>query len=360
MEKLDCRSLLETDLTQICLENNLKKFRANQVFQWVQQKGAHHWQEMKNIGQEDQKKLAQVLSLEPLAIKRVQSSQDGTRKFLFGLADGENIETVLMDYENIFSRDRHTICLSTQVGCPVGCSFCATGMAGFRRNLQVGEITGQVLEVMRKMQEEDPDFKVTNIVFMGMGEPLLNYEAVRKAIQILNSPNGQNIGMRRMTISTSGVVPKIIELAKDNPQVGLAISLHSVQDEVRDKLVPMNKKYPIARLMEACREYSALTNRRITFEVALNNQNATRAEAVGLVKLLHGMLAHVNLIPVNPVEGSKVKRAKREEVARFKKVLETGGIPFSVREEKGVDIDAACGQLRQRVECERNESVDQI
>ncbi|HHV65253.1 MAG TPA: 23S rRNA (adenine(2503)-C(2))-methyltransferase RlmN [Peptococcaceae bacterium] len=359
MEKLDCRSLLEVELTQICLENGLKKFRASQVFNWVQGKGAHNWQEMKNISREDQRKLSQILSLQPLAILRKQCSQDGTRKFLFGLADGENIETVLMDYEKTESRSRHTICLSTQVGCPVGCAFCATGMAGFRRNLQVGEIVGQVLEVWREMQQEDPEFKVTNIVFMGMGEPLLNYEAVMKAIQVLNSHNGQNIGIRRMTISTSGVVPKIIQLGKDNPQVGLAISLHSVRDEVRDKLVPMNKKYPIARLMDACREYSALTNRRITFEVALNNQNTIRAEAEGLVKLLQGMLAHVNLIPVNPVQGSKVKRPSREEVAKFKRILEAGGIPVSLREEKGVDIDAACGQLRQRVECEMYESVDQ-
>lgn len=346
-------------MTQICLENDIKKFRANQIFQWVHQKGAHNWDEMKNIGKEDKEKLNSILSLNPLEIMREQRSQDGTRKFLFRLEDGESIETVLMDYENTFSRDRHTICLSTQVGCPVGCSFCATGMAGFQRNLTAGEITGQVLEVMRHLQKEDPEFKVTNIVFMGMGEPFLNYEPVMKAIRILNSEKGQNIGMRRMTISTSGVVPRIAQLAKDNPQVGLAISLHAARDEVRDNLVPMNRRYPLAKLMQACKNYIAATNRRITFEVALNDLNTHKEEAEELVKLLKGLMVHVNLIPVNPVQGSRVKRPEKEKISRFKKILEEGRIPVSIREEKGVDIEAACGQLRQRMECEVYESVDQ-
>jgi 23S rRNA (adenine2503-C2)-methyltransferase len=359
MEKLDCRACLEEELIAIFLEKNIKRFRANQVFKWVQQKGAHDWEEMKNIGREDRDKLREILDLQPLEIIKEQHSKDGTRKFLFRLRDQESIETVLMDYNKTISRDRQTICLSTQVGCPVGCSFCATGMAGFQRNLTVGEITGQVLEVMKYLQKEDPEFKVTNIVFMGMGEPFLNYQAVLKAIKILNSVNGQQIGMRRMTISTSGVVPKIIQLAKDNPQVGLAISLHSTKDEIRNNLVPMNKKYPLAELMRACRNYLAITNRRITFEMALNNQNTSREEAEELVKLLKGITAHVNLIPVNPVKGSRVKRPRNKEISMFKEVLEAGRIPVSIREEKGVDIEAACGQLRQRLECEVYEAINQ-
>jgi 23S rRNA (adenine2503-C2)-methyltransferase len=359
MEKLDCRACLEEELIEICLENNIKKFRANQIFKWVQQKGAHDWEEMKNIGKEDREKLREILYLQPLEIIREQRSKDGTRKFLFRLVDEESIETVLMDYDKTLSRDRQTICLSTQVGCPVGCSFCATGMAGFQRNLTVGEITGQVLEVMRYLQKEDPEFKVTNIVFMGMGEPFLNYEAVLKTIEILNSENGQKIGMRRMTISTSGVVPKIVQLAKDNSQVGLAISLHSAKDEVRDNLVPMNKKYPLAKLIRACRNYQSITNRRITFEVALNNQNTSREEAKEFVKLLKGMTVHVNLIPVNPVQGSRVKRPSNKEISVLKEILEAGRIPVSIREEKGVDIEAACGQLRQRLECEVYEPINQ-
>lgn len=301
MKKLDARGCSEEEIIRICLENDIKKYRADQVFRWVHQKAALNWEEMKNVGKEDREELEKVLFIQPLEMAKEQQSQDGTLKFLFWLGDGESIETVLMNYENYATRDRHTICVSTQVGCPVGCSFCATGMDGFRRNLTTGEITGQVLEIVRLIQQRDPDFVVTNIVFMGMGEPFLNYEAVMKSIDLLNSEKGQNIGMRRMTISTSGVVPKIIKLAEDNPQVGLAISLHSSRDKVRDNLVPMNRKYPLNELIEASRYYSSKTNRRVTFEMALQNDNTNQEEAEGLVRLLEGMLAHVNLIPINPV-----------------------------------------------------------
>lgn len=359
MEKLDCRACLEEELEKICVANGLKKFRANQVFRWVHQKGVHDWEEMRNIGKEDKERLSRVLYVQPPEIVREQCSRDGTRKFLFRLADGESIETVLMDYENTFSRERHTVCVSTQVGCPVGCPFCATGIDGFKRNLTVGEITGQVLEIVRRIKKRDPDFRVTNVVFMGMGEPFLNYDAVLKAIRLLNSENGQNIGMRRITISTSGVVPRIIQLAHDNPQVGLAVSLHSARDEVRDFLVPMNRRYPLKQLMDACRTYSLLSGRRVTFEMALNSENTIKEEAEALVGLLKGMLAHVNLIAVNPVIGSNVKRPAKEKILMFKKILEAGKIPVTIREEKGTDIDAACGQLRQRLECEEYESVNQ-
>lgn len=357
MEKLDCRGYLEDELAEVCLQNGLKKYRANQLFNWINQKSAQHWDEIKNIGKADRDTLNRIFTLKPLEIMRIQQSKDGTRKFLFQLADGETIETVLMDYTNLDSRDRQTVCVSTQVGCPVGCSFCATGMAGFRRNLTVGEITGQILDVTRYLQQEDPEFKVTNIVYMGMGEPFLNYEAVMKAIGILNSENGQKIGMRRVTISTSGIVPKILKLAEDNPQVGLAVSLHAASNKVRDRLVPINKRYPLAQLMEACRVYSTQTNRRVTFEMALNETNASKEEAMALVSLLHGMLAHVNLIPVNPVFGSGIQRPSKEKITDFKRTLEAGNIPVSIREEKGLDIDAACGQLRQRLESEIDESV---
>lgn len=359
MNKLDCRSLTEKELIEVCESNSIKKFRANQIFRWIQEKGIAAWEEMTNIGKQDREKLRKLLYLEPLELLREQCSKDGTRKFLFRLADGESIESVLMNYENSISRDRSTVCISTQVGCPVGCSFCATGMEGFKRNLTVGEITGQVLDIFRHISQNDPEFKVTNIVFMGMGEPLLNYDAVLKAIRLFNSENGQNIGMRRMTVSTSGVVPKIKELAEDNSQVGLAVSLHSAQDKIRDFLVPMNKKYPLPELMTACRIYSESTGRRVTMEMALSDKNTHKDEAEKLVGLLKGMLVHVNLIPVNPVKGSNDRRPAREKIQMFKKILEAGGVPVSIREEKGLDIDAACGQLRQRLECENYESVNQ-
>ncbi|MDP4127174.1 MAG: 23S rRNA (adenine(2503)-C(2))-methyltransferase RlmN, partial [Bacillota bacterium] len=249
---------------------------------------------------------------------------------------------------------------STQVGCAVGCAFCATGLEGFRRNLSVGEIVGQVLDITHSVRREDPDFQVTNIVFMGMGEPLLNYDQVLKAIQLLNHEQGQKIGMRRMTISTSGVVPRIIQLAKDNPQVGLAISLHAAQDNVRNQLVPMNRRYPLASLMEACEEYIRITRRRVTFEVALTSENARNEEAKAFVRLLKGHLGYVNLIPVNPVAGTGMERPTSEQIKRFAQVLENAGISVFSREERGTDIDAACGQLRRLWESEDNEPIGPI
>lgn len=350
MVNIELRGCSDDELIKICQEIGLKRFRAIQLFQWVQQKAVRTWEEMKNIGERDRQTLRSRLSLYPLEKVREQRSKDGTRKYLFRLEDGETIECVLMDYARTRSRDRHTVCVSTQVGCAVGCAFCATGLEGFRRNLSVGEIVGQVLDITHFIRQEDPDFQVTNIVFMGMGEPLLNYDQVLQAIQLLNQAQGLNIGMRRMTISTCGVVPQIIQLAKDNPQVGLAVSLHAAQDEVRNKLIPMNRRYPLAQLMEACQEYTQITHRRITFEVALTVENAKREEAEALAKLLKGQFGHVNLIPVNPVVGTGMERPNPELMRRFAQVLEDAGISVSSREERGADIDAACGQLRRKWE----------
>jgi len=358
MKKVDCRALLEEEIAEICVTNGMKKYRAAQIFSWIQEKGVHNWEEMTNIGKEDKEKLSTVLYVQPLETIREQCSKDGTRKFLYRLADGNTIETVLMNYSQSSFKERNTLCLSTQVGCPVGCSFCATGINGFRRNLSTGEIAGQVLDTAALIRQRDPEFKITNLVFMGMGEPFLNYDAVMKAVMLLNREKGQNIGMRKMTISTSGVAPRIIQLSHDNPQVGLAISLHSARDEVRDTLVPLNKKYPLEVLMEACKLYIQKTGRRITFEMALQNDTANRSEAEALVRLLKGMLVHVNLIPVNPVADCNLQKPTKEKLVMFKQLLESARIPVTVREEKGSDIDAACGQLRQRLECEQHESFN--
>ena len=346
------RGCSEEKLIQICQEMGIKRFRAIQLFQWVQQKAVRSWEEMNNIGKGDRQTLSSALHLYPLERVREQHSEDGTRKYLFRLNDGETIECVLMDYARTRSRDRHTVCVSTQVGCAVGCAFCATGLEGFRRNLSVGEIVGQVLDITHFVRQEDPDFQVTNIVFMGMGEPLLNYDQVLQAIQLMNHGQGLNIGMRRMTISTCGVVPRIIQLAKDNPQVGLAVSLHAALDEVRNDLIPMNRRYPLTQLMKACQEYTQITHRRITFEVALTSKNVQQKEAEALARLLKGQLGHVNLIPVNPVAGTGMERPNPELMRRFAQVLENAGIPVSSREERGADIDAACGQLRRQWEGE--------
>lgn len=352
MDTIELRGCSEDELIEICQEIGLKRFRASQLFQWVQQKAVRTWEEMKNIGDRDRQTLRSRLSLYPLGKVREQRSKDGTRKYLFRLDDSETIECVLMDYARTRSRDRHTVCVSTQVGCAVGCAFCATGLEGFRRNLSVAEIVGQVLDITHYVRQEDPDFQVTNLVFMGMGEPLLNYDQVLQAILLLNHGQGLNIGMRRMTISTCGVVPQIIQLAKDNPQVGLAVSLHAAQDEVRNQLIPMNRRYPLTQLMEACQEYTQITHRRITFEVALTAENAKREEAEALARLLKGQFGHVNLIPVNPVAGTGMERPNPERMRRFAQVLEDAGISVSSREERGADIDAACGQLRRQWEGE--------
>ena len=349
MERIELRGCSEDQLVEICREMGLKRFRAIQLFQWVQQKAVRAWDEMKNIGKGDRQTLSSHLQLYPLERVREQRSEDGTRKYLFQLEDGELIECVLMDYARTQSRDRHTVCVSTQVGCAVGCAFCATGQEGLRRNLSVGEIVGQVLDITHFVRQEDPDFQVTNIVFMGMGEPFLNYDQVLQAVQLMNHGQGLNIGMRRMTISTCGVAPQIIQLAKDNPQVGLAVSLHAAQDDVRNDLIPMNRRYPLSRLMEACQEYTRITHRRITFEVALTAKNAKREEAEALARLLKGQFGHVNLIPINPVAGTGMERPGPELIRRFAQVLEEAGISVSSREERGTDIDAACGQLRQTV-----------
>ena len=352
MESIELRGCSEEELIEICREMGLKRFRAIQLFQWVQQKAVRTWDEMKNIGKGDLQILSSHLHLYPLERVREQRSEDGTRKYLFRLGDGETIECVLMDYARTKSRDRNTVCVSTQVGCAVGCAFCATGLEGFRRNLSVGEIVGQVLDITHYVRQEDPDFQVTNIVFMGMGEPLLNYDQVLQGIQLLNQGQGLNIGMRRMTISTCGVVPQIIQLAKDNPQVGLAVSLHAAQDEVRNDLIPMNRRYPLNQLMEACQEYTQITHRRITFEVALTSENSRKEDAEALARLLKGQFGHVNLIPVNTVAGTGMERPNPELMRRFAQVLENAGISVSSREERGADIDAACGQLRRQWEGE--------
>lgn len=350
MGRLDLRGCLEQDLENVCQELGLKRFRARQIFQWVQAKCVSVWEEITNIPVQDKELLKERLEFHSLELLKEQRAADGTRKYLFALTDGESIECVLMNYDRVHTRERHTVCVSTQVGCAVGCAFCATGLGGFRRDLGAGEIAGQILEITRLMWKEDPEFRVTNVVFMGMGEPLLNYEEVLKSIQILNSTQGQNIGMRRMTISTSGVAPMIRQLALDNPQVGLAVSLHVANDLTRNNLVPMNRRYPLKDLMKACREYSDRTGRRITFEVALSEQTSQIREAEQMAELLQGQLAHVNLIPVNPVAETHMSRPEHEKLRDFAKILENAGLTVTLREERGTDIDAACGQLRRRNE----------
>ncbi|MCK5344368.1 MAG: 23S rRNA (adenine(2503)-C(2))-methyltransferase RlmN, partial [Candidatus Heimdallarchaeota archaeon] len=271
--------------------------------------------------------------------KTIRSKDRQTYKTLFRLKDGLAIETVLMMYEK-----RRTLCISTQAGCPIGCKFCATGQMGFDRNLSSGEIVEQVFHFSRILKEKDDH--VTNIVFMGMGEPFNNYDATLDAVRRLNDPEGFSLGARKMTISTVGLIPQIRKFAKENIQVNLAISLHASDDELRSSIIPINKKYPIADLISACKEYINITNRRVTFEWALINEfNDTPEQANKLAQLLRGMLCHVNVIPLNQTDGFKGIRSVNENIDQFVEILESRKIPVSVRLRRGVEIQAGCGQL---------------
>lgn len=273
-----------------------------------------------------------------------QESEDGTRKYLLSLADGEQIETVLMPY-----RDRYTVCISTQAGCAMGCVFCATGQMGFRRNLTAGEIVAQVLFAAEVAQEETPERHLRNVVMMGMGEPLHNYEETVKAIRILTEDTGMAIGPRYITLSTVGLVPAIRRLADEDLGVNLAVSLHGATDERRNALVPLGRRWPLSEVMSACRAFCTQTNRRIFFEWTLiDGENDTPQQAHALGRLLSGLDAHVNLIPLNPTGDFKGAASRRPAITEFKAILEAYGIPSTVRQRRGIDIDAGCGQLRQR------------
>jgi len=315
-------------------------YRADQLWCWLYRSFVTDFKVMTDLPKEIREKLAErayIKSLEPL--EEVASEDGSTFKVLFSLWDGQTIESVLMLYNR-----RRTVCVSTQVGCPIGCPFCATGKMGFVRNLTPGEIVEQVLYFCRKSRK-----RITNVVLMGMGEPFLNYEATWQAIEALNDPRGFNLGARKITISTVGIVPGIERLSRERLQVGLAVSLHAPNDEIRGELVPINSRYPIENLMKACREYVERTGRRITFEYALmDGVNDSVWQARQLAKLLRGLLCHINLIPLNPVEGSPFRPSPKRKVLAFQEELNKRGIPTTLRVRRGVEIQAGCGQLMSR------------
>ncbi len=276
--------------------------------------------------------------------QHLYSSDGQTTKVLLRLPDGQAIETVLMRYS-----DRRTLCISTQAGCAMGCVFCATGQMGFRRNLSSGEILEQVLFFSRQLHAEGE--RPTNVVLMGMGEPFNNYDASLAAIDRLGNPDGFNMGARRFTISTVGLIPAIKRFTAERRQVGLAISLHATEDLLRSSMLPINQRYPIRDLIQACREYVQVTGRRVTFEWALiRDVNDSPQEAQKLAGLLAGLNCHVNVIPLNPTQGYSGQRSTRDRVAAFQQVLESNGIPCTVRVRRGIDIQAGCGQLAERAD----------
>ncbi len=320
-------------------------YRARQLWEWLYVHLLTDLEQMTNLPRSLRERLAAETSVGvPQVADTVQSSDKRTRKDLLRLGDGETVEAVLMQYER-----RRTVCISTQVGCAVGCTFCATGQMGFRRDLSSGEIVAQVLHFARILHDEAKGERLTNVVLMGMGEPLLNYDSSLDAVRRLIHPQGFNLGQRHITLSTVGVVPGIRRLADEGLQITLAVSLHAATDQLRDQLVPINRRYGLDDLFEACHHYVKRTRRRVSFEWALiNGVNDTPAQAQALAARLTGILAHVNLIPLNPTSSYTGRPSSQSTLADFTAILERHRIPHTIRVRRGVNIQAGCGQLRQR------------
>ena len=331
------KSMTVQEIGAVLKELGQPAFRAGQVFSWLH-KGVSSYDEMTNLPQSLRAILAEKYPLyAPKVLRRQQSEKDGTIKYLWALEDGNCVETVLMRYHY-----GNSVCISTEVGCKMGCAFCASTLAGFVRRLQPHEMLDQVL-----FTQKDSGEPVSHIVLMGIGEPLDNFDNVMRFLELVNHPEGMNISMRHISLSTCGLVPMIDALAEKKLQLTLSVSLHAPSDSIRDTIMPVNKAYPTAELLDACRRYYQVTGRRISFEYAMiHGVNDTPEAANLLIRRLKGISAHVNLIPLNHVEESPLKPSTRQAVQRFQKALNDAGIPATVRRSLGGDIDASCGQLR--------------
>jgi 23S rRNA (adenine2503-C2)-methyltransferase len=340
-DNLNLLDLSAAELQRLVVEWGEPRFRAAQIWRWIYHTLTDDPGEMVNLPKDLRRRLEEETHIGRLDVVGEALSEDGlTEKVLFRANDGQLFESVLMRYTN-----RNSVCVSSQVGCPIGCVFCATGNQGFTRNLTTGEITAQVLHFARKLAEENAH--VTNVVLMGMGEPLLNFDNMWQAIMNLNDREGLALGARRFTVSTSGVVPGIERMAHESFAVGLAISLHAADNALRDKLVPINRTYPLDQVMDATRFYIERTGRRVTFEIALaKDVNDSIGHAQAVADLLRGILCHVNLISLNPVPGSPCLPTPREQVMRFQEILVKARIQTTVRLARGTAIQAGCGQLR--------------
>jgi 23S rRNA (adenine2503-C2)-methyltransferase len=325
------------ELEQMLQDMGQQKFRAKQIFSWVA-KGATDFDEMTDLSKQLREEMKLFARVSGLNIrKKLVSSIDDTSKYLFELHDNNIIESVLMKYAH-----GYTACISSQIGCKMGCSFCASTIEGFRRNLSAGEMLEQILAIQR-----DSGVKIGNVVIMGIGEPFDNYDNVIKFLQLAHAPEGLNIGYRHMTVSTCGLVPNILRFSQENMQVNLALSLHAPNDRLRAQIMPIARRYAIDKIIEACKIYTEKTKRRITFEYALiEDVNDSAENAAELAKLLRGMLCHVNLIPVNAVAGNDYRQSSSRHIDEFAGLLKRRGIETTIRRELGADINAACGQLR--------------
>ena len=338
--KIDIRSMDIAELTELITELKQPKFRAAQLFKWLQS-GVENFDQMTNIPKTLRDILEEKCYIANVEIERKFVSQiDGTVKYVYKLFDGEYIESVLMKYEH-----GYTVCISTQVGCRMGCSFCASGLNGLYRNLTPSEMLAQIMKA-----ESDNNIRVSNVVMMGMGEPLDNFENSVKFLKLVSDDNGLNIGLRHISLSTSGVVSGIEKLAEYNFPLTLSISLHAPNDKIRSSMMRVNKKWNIDALLKACKEYQNVTTRRISFEYALiDGVNDTDQCADELAKKLKGIMCHVNLIPANPVKENTFKKPDKEKIIRFQNRLIKNGVNATVRRTLGMDIDASCGQLRRKV-----------
>ena len=341
----DILSMLPQEIEADFLAMGEQKFIAKQVFEWLI-RGVRSFDGMTNLSKPLREKLKNTYDLyQPRVLSKQVSKLDGTIKYLWELHDGNCVETVLMRYHY-----GNTVCISTEVGCRMGCAFCASTLGGLVRRLEPFEMLDQVL-----FTQVDSGLPVSHIVLMGIGEPLDNFENVMRFLELVNSPEGMNISMRHISLSTCGLVPKIDELAKRKLQLTLSVSLHAPNDEVRNKIMPVNRAYPSEELLAACRRYYAQTSRRISFEYAMiDGVNDSEEDARELLRRLKGLPAHFNLIPLNHVEESPLKPSSRAAVAKFQKLLEDGGVPATVRRTLGGDIDASCGQLRRKYNKEKN------
>ena len=338
--KKDIASLNWEELQKELLEAGEKKFRASQIYEWIHKKGAEDFSEMTNLSKALREKLEQNFRIPKVEmIARQISKKDGTNKFLFCLEDGNVVESVLMRYKH-----GNSVCISSQVGCRMGCRFCASTLDGLERNLEPSEMLGQVYRIEKIIGE-----RVSNVVVMGTGEPLDNYDNLLKFIHLLTDEHGLHISQRNVTVSTCGIVPKILSLAEENLQITLALSLHGSTQEKRKQLMPVANKYELSEVLKACDTYFEKTGRRMTYEYSLvHGVNDTDQDAQELSELLHGRNCHLNLIPVNPIKERDYQRPTRENAQKFQNKLEKRGINVTIRREMGSDIDGACGQLRRR------------
>jgi len=348
-DKPSIYSLSKDELTELAVDWGEAGYRGEQIFEWLYVHRVNHFDGMLNLPKPLREKLGANYNMDSLETVVRQESKDGTMKFLFRLRDGYTIETVLMrhDYGN-------SVCVTTQVGCRIGCSFCASTLGGLKRNLEAGEIVSQVLQIQKALDETDE--RVSSIVIMGIGEPFENYNQMMKFLRVVNHDDGLNIGARHITVSTSGIVPRIYDFAEEDIQINFAVSLHAADNEIRSRLMPINRAYDIDKLMDSLKYYQQVTGRRVTFEYGLfGGVNDQPRHARELSELIKDLKCHVNLIPVNHVPERNYVRTSRDDIFDFLETLNACGVNATLRREQGTDIDAACGQLRAKESKEETE-----